>query len=59
MIKDDIAILSREFLKKHNVIRYRMKKISEMNDQEVIKICHWYCEENSLISQWNAFKNKN
>ena len=55
MIKDDIAILSREFLKKHNVIRYRMKKISEMNDREVIKICHWYCEENSLISQWNAF----
>ena len=56
MIEDDIAILSREFLKNHNVIRYRMKKISEMNDQEVIKICHWYCEENNLISEWNDFR---
>ena len=52
MIKNDIAILSREFLKKHNIIRYRMKKISEMNDQEAITACHWYCEENNLIGFW-------
>lgn len=55
MIKNDIAILSRDFLKKYNIIRYRMKKISEMNDQEVITACHWYCEENNLISEWNDF----
>lgn len=59
MIKNDIAILSREFLKKHNIIRYRMKKISEMNDQEVITACHWYCEENNLIVEWNNFRKEN
>lgn len=59
MIKNDIAILSREFLKKHNIIRYRMKKISEMNDQEAITACHWYCEENNLIVEWNNFRKEN
>ncbi len=54
-----IADLSRNFLKNHKVTRYRMKKISEMNDQDVITACHWYCEENNLVGEWNDFRKEN
>ncbi|MBO5357085.1 MAG: hypothetical protein J6A95_04885 [Clostridia bacterium] len=50
-----IADLSRDFLKNHKVTRYRMKKISEMNDEQVITACHWYCEENNLTKEWKLF----
>ena len=40
-----LAQISRDFLSKHKVYRYRMVKVSDMDDQSVIRACHWYCEE--------------
>ena len=36
-IRNLLAEISREFFKMHKVTRYRMKKVSEMNDEDVIK----------------------
>lgn len=46
---------SREFLKRHNVFRYRMKKIEDMSESEVSKVCHWFCEENNLTSEFKVY----
>ncbi len=51
-----LAEISREFLKNHKVNRYRMKKVSEMSDNDVITACHWFCEENHLNDEWWAFR---
>lgn len=51
-----LAELSRRFLKKHKLTRYRMKKIAEMEEREVISACHWFCEENHLTAEWNVFR---
>ena len=48
--------ISRKFLELHNVNRYRMKKTSEYSDDEVERVCHWYCEENGLIKQWAEYE---
>ena len=50
--------VSKEFLKLHKVFRYRMKKVCDMSADEVIHACHCYCEENSLIHEFEAFRNK-
>lgn len=55
---NEYANYSREFLKLHKVYRYRMKKIQDMDDNEVNEKCHWYCEENNLINEWNRFVNE-
>ncbi|HBU12750.1 MAG TPA: hypothetical protein DEB31_08520 [Clostridiales bacterium] len=49
---------SREFFKLHKVYRYRMKKTEDMSDDEVNQKCHWYCEENNLVQEWDAFVDK-
>lgn len=51
-----LAEISRQFLKEHKVYKYRMKKVSEMSDDDVIMYCHWYCEENRLNDEWRAFR---
>ena len=51
-----LADISRQFLRKQKIYKYRMKKISEMSDDEVISRCHWFCEENNLIDKWNAYR---
>lgn len=33
-----------------------MKKVANMTDDEVISNCHFYCEENNSISEWNEFR---
>lgn len=53
-----LAIISRDFLKSKNVYRYRMKKIDDMDDDEVIRVCHWYYEENRLHQEWEEFRAK-
>ncbi len=53
-----LAIISRRFFEENNVIRYRMQKVADMNDDEVIQKCHFYCEHNTLTKEWNAFRNK-
>ena len=51
-----LADISRQFLKEHKVYKYRMKKVSEMSDDEVIRYCHWYYEENRLNDEWRVFR---
>lgn len=48
----DYAQVSRQFLKDHKVYRYRMKKVNDMTDNEVIDVCHKFYEENHLVSEW-------
>ena len=33
-----------------------MKKVKEMSDEDVIRFCHWYCEENILNDEWYIFR---
>lgn len=51
-----LAEISRKFMKEQKVIRYRLKKISEMDDGEIISACHFYCEENRLVDEWLAYR---
>lgn len=51
-----LARISREFLEKHKVYKYAMKKIEDMSDDECIQKCHWYCEENNLTHEFMKFR---
>jgi len=53
-----LAVISREFLHEKKVYKYRMKKISDMTDNEIISACHFYYEENNLVPEWNEFREK-
>lgn len=53
-----VAAISRDFLQAQKVKKYRMKKVADMTDEEVTASCHCYCEENNLITEWNAFREK-
>ncbi len=53
-----LAEISRQFLKEHKVYKYRMKKVSEMSDDDVIMYCHWYYEENRLNDEWRSFRDR-
>ena len=50
---------SKKFLKLKKVYRYHLKKISEMSDNEIIRTCHFYVEENNLTVEWEEFRNQN
>ena len=50
---------SKKFLKLKKVYRYHLKKISEMGDSEIIRACHFYVEENNLVTEWEDFRGKN
>lgn len=53
-----LAIISRRFLEENNVHRYRMQKVADMTDDEVIQKCHSFYEENRLVAQWREFRSK-
>ncbi len=53
-----IANISRSFLKTHRVTRYQMKKISDLSDQDVISVCHSYCEDNRLTVEFFEYRNQ-
>lgn len=53
-----LADISRRFFQKHKQNRYRMKKVAEMDEREVISACHSYCEENHLTAEWKAFRDE-
>ncbi len=53
-----LAIISRDFLQEQNVYQYRMKKIADMDDNEVVQKCHWYYEENGLNQEWKEYRQK-
>lgn len=52
-----LAEISRSFFAEHHIIRYRTKKVSEMNDDEIITFCHWFCEENNLVNEFKKYRN--
>lgn len=51
-----LADISLCFFNQNKVYKYRMKKVSEMNDDELIQFCHWYCEENNLTKEFNKMR---
>ncbi len=53
-----LAQISRDFLSRYKVYRYRMVKVSDMDDQSVIRACHWYCEENNLTDEFMKYRNE-
>ena len=53
-----LADISRQFFKDKKVYRYRTKKVVDMTDDEVIRNCHWYYQENNLTAEWRAYREK-
>lgn len=50
------ADIARAYFKTKRIFRYRMKKISDMDDREVIQNCHWWYEENDLTDDYKRFE---
>ena len=50
---------SKKFLQLKKVYRYKLKKISDMTDKEIITASHHFVEDNNLNDEWNAFRDKN
>lgn len=50
------ADIARAYFKMKKVNRYRMKAISDMDDDEVVQKCHWWYEENDLADDYRAFE---
>ncbi|MBQ9699368.1 MAG: hypothetical protein IJV71_01985 [Lachnospiraceae bacterium] len=51
-----LADISRQFFKELKIYKYRNKKVEDMSDGDVIKYCHWYCEDNNLVDEWWKFR---
>ena len=55
----DYAVAARAYFEYHRVFRYRLKKISEMSDSEVVQKCHFWQEENNMVQDyWNFIKER-
>ena len=52
---NEYAEIARAFLKEHRVFRYHLKKIADMDDQEVQHACHVWYTENHLEKEYRAF----
>ena len=50
---------SKKFLKLKKVHRFKMKKISDMSDEELITACHHFVEDNNLKQEWYEFREEN
>ena len=53
-----IANISRDFLKTHRIIRYQMKIVSDLSDQDVISVCHRFCEKNCLTREFSTLRDQ-
>ena len=49
------ADVARAYFKHHRVIRYRLKAVSDMTDDEVVQNCHWWQEEHHMVDDYWAF----
>lgn len=56
-LNDEIgyAEIAREYFKSKKVYKYRMKKVSDMTDEEVIQKCHYWQEENNMVDDYWEF----
>ena len=57
-VTEKYAAIAREYLKMKKVYRYRMKKISEIEDQHIIRVCHDWYTENHLEQEYREFEAK-
>lgn len=48
--------ISRDYFRRKNVFRYRMKKIENMSDADVVNSCHCYCAENDQIDEFEQYR---
>ncbi len=55
---DRYAHIAREFLSIHKVYRYHLKKIDDMDDSEVMNVCHWWYTENHMEKEYRKFENQ-
>lgn len=51
-----LSIISKQYLQMNKVNRYRMTKIEDMSDSELIRACHCYCEENNQVSDFEKYR---
>ncbi len=51
------AEIARAYFKSKKVYQYRMKKISDMSDHEVVDKCHAWQEENDMVEDYWNFVN--
>ncbi len=50
------ADIARAYFTYKKVYRYHLKKIMEMDNQEVIDKCHMWYEEHDLAEEYSAFE---
>ena len=50
------AAIAREYLKTKRVYRYHLKKVSDMDDREIISVCHRWYEEHRLAQEYRDFE---
>ena len=50
------AEMARKYMLKKNVYRYNSKKLSDMDDDEIIQKCHCWYEENDLVDDYREFE---
>lgn len=53
------ADAARAYFKHQRVFRYRLKSISDMTDDEVVKKCHWWQEEHDKVQDYWDFVKAN
>ena len=63
--KEDIGLfnkqyadIARSYLKSKKVYKYHLKKIEDMDDNEVIQKCHYWYEHNRLVAEYKKFEDK-
>ena len=49
------ADAARAYFRHHHVFRYRLKKISDMTDDEIVQKCHWWQEEHDMVQDYWDF----
>ena len=52
------AQAARAYLRMKKVYRYRLKKITDMTDDEVIRACHWWYTEHGLEREYHDWEAK-
>ena len=50
------ADVARAYLKSKKVLRYHLKKVSDMDDKQVIQACHFWYEHNGQAEDYQAFQ---
>ena len=51
-----LARISREFLKKQRIYKYRGKCVGNISDSEIITCCHYWCEDNGCTDEFTKYR---